>query len=68
MGSCKTKRKFYLNIRNLTTSQVISSKDRGYSSTDHGRQSTAHLNGLQTLFYLVNGRKADNQKILIGRI
>jgi hypothetical protein len=51
-----------LNIRNLTTSQVIGSKDRGYSSTDHGRQSTAHLTGLQTLSYLVNGRKADNQK------
>jgi hypothetical protein len=51
-----------MNIRNFATRQVIGSKDRGYSSTDHRRQSTSPLIKLQTLSYLVTGRKADYHK------
>ena len=49
-----------MNIHNFETRQVICSKDRGYSSTDHNRQSTAPLIRLQTLSYLVTCRRADN--------
>jgi hypothetical protein len=49
-----------MNIRNFATRQVIGSKDRGYSSTDHRRQSTAPLIKLQTFSYLATGGKADN--------
>jgi len=50
-------------IRNDASSKRIGFWNAEKSPTDDGRQSTEALFELQTLLYLVSGKKVDNQKM-----
>lgn len=52
-----------MNIRNYASKGNLDFECCGYSSTDHGRQSTTGKIDLQTLFHLVSDDNADNQII-----